>query len=317
VRIPLTGSSRAPVTVASGLLAPQWVEYTGGQLWVAEAGNGEIVGINPQSGAKVQVPGSFYDPDLAVSTGAAHTLFVAEDGLSAGSLYRYDVAATPRLVASNGFTPQDNIENLAISPDGTRVIPAAGAPYEFEEMSATTLQPDGLIYPANPYPSAVAVSASGLLATGLDSGYSTPDIAVYPLGTPIARFTETTNASPANVLPHGLALNAYGTSLFAVTQDNNTGEDDFTAFTLVGPPAAKISAPASGGTYKVGEVVTTHFTCAEARFGPGIASCTDSNGATGGTGSLKTSAAGHYTYEVIATSKDGERGAARISYTVG
>jgi len=213
--------------VATGLSLASGLAFAGGKLWT---------GVNGQYGwaqlASVGLDGtvtssnaSYYDPDFATSAADPNTLYLAEDGLSPGAVFRFDVSSGfPVATASNTFTDQSNIEQLVVSPDGTRVIPASGAPYYFEELGSSTLTPDGVVYPGQPYPSAVAVSpgAGGLLATGLDNGYSAPSISVFRLGVPQATFTATTanSSGTANVVPHGLALSADGTRLFAVTADD-------------------------------------------------------------------------------------------------
>jgi hypothetical protein len=230
VRIDLTNPGLGPTTLASGLFRPLWLVMTGGKLWTTVTVPGfdpyrTLTSIDPKTGmVKAYSTPQYYAADIAASPGAPGTLFVAEDGLSPGAVFRVDVSPKPRTRATNSFTDQENIEDLAVSPDGTRVIPASGYPYYFEELSASTLQPDGILYPGDSYPSAVAVSPGrgGLVATGLSNGYSSPDIAVDPIGTPAPIFTATTmnSSGTANVRPHGLAMTADGTMLFAVTADD-------------------------------------------------------------------------------------------------
>jgi alpha-tubulin suppressor-like RCC1 family protein len=99
------------------------------------------------------------------------------------------------------------------------------------------------------------------------------------------------------------------------TNDAGSVTSDPATLTVFGAPTASIASPVSGGTYALGQLVSTSFTCSEGSGGPGISSCADSNGSTS-PGVLSTSTLGTFTYTVTATSSDGGTGTASITYTV-
>lgn len=84
----------------------------------------------------------------------------------------------------------------------------------------------------------------------------------------------------------------------------------------VAAPTTTITAPANGGTYLQGQAVGTSFSCVDAPYAPGIASCTDANGQGSPAGHLDTSTPGRHTYAVTAVSADGQSSTASVSYFV-
>ncbi|MGH2890022.1 MAG: hypothetical protein ACRDNJ_10380, partial [Solirubrobacteraceae bacterium] len=84
------------------------------------------------------------------------------------------------------------------------------------------------------------------------------------------------------------------------------------AFTYFAPPTVTITEPVAGTTYSLGQQVVASFSCSDGT-GPGIASCLDPNAGFGAPDYINMSP-GPNTFTVIATSLDGQKTTASVTY---
>lgn len=242
-------------TLATGLVNSDGVVVADGLLWVEDGGY--LASVSPVSGAlAVSTVGG--TPQLVADPANSNVFFGVGSGSDPGGATRYLVSSGTVSVAQaiNFFSPEvDNLGDIAVSPDGTHLVPAGGYPYQFDEFNTSNLTPSGVIYPANPYPTAAAMTAGngGLFAGGMNGIYD-PDVVVYGLDNPSNQLLSYDFGSTSETtLDHGLAFSPDGTRLFAVT--GGTGNfDEFHVFRLLSATTLNQWAAASSVTVEPSSV---------------------------------------------------------------
>jgi hypothetical protein len=140
--------------------------------------------IDVATGNQVSSPltgGFFYDPFITSTADGSH-LAIVERGLSPGSLYSYTVASDHgylTITQVNGSAlAGSNCPDVAISPDGSRLYPACGWPYEFDVYDFASLEQIQTLAATN-YPNNAEFDSDGDFVGGLDGIYNPADVFVY------------------------------------------------------------------------------------------------------------------------------------------
>ena len=246
-----TGSFSADVTASCDLVA------SGGRLWYPSTGTVRSVSLD--SSHTVVDPGSVVpDGMLASSTGQPDQLVVGKTGVSPAALYVYDVSdpSAPSQLATTTFGGSD-LRDMAVTPDGATLLLAQGSPYSISALALPGLgAATGVAsYPTGPYPNAVAVSPDGAtIAGGADAAYD-PDVLEFDASSSTATHKWNFGSTTDLLYPRGLAFNAAGTRLFAISGDVNfTHTVTFHVLTTL--PAGTLTVAASKKTVVYGKAVT-------------------------------------------------------------
>ncbi len=303
---------------------PRSVSFSpsGSLLAVANAADStvSVFSVDGTDGALTQVPGSPFssgaEPIAVAFSPSGSLLAVADEALDAVIVFSVN-GSTGALTQAAGspFATGNEPDALAFDPRGGLLAVADGASdavtlFSVSGSSGALTQVPGSPFATGSEPLAISFSADGNLLATANAGSG--DVSVFS----VQAATGSLAASAYSPLSAGNQPRsvAFGPApdLLAVANRSDSTVD------LLAPavPTATITWPSSGGTYAQGEQVATDYACAENAAGPGLASCSDSEGTSNGEGWLNTSAPGTYTYQVTALSEDGLTSAATVTYAV-
>ncbi|MEE1773600.1 Ig-like domain repeat protein [Streptomyces sp. JV185] len=234
---------------------PAYPALAGGKLWFGygaategNIGSIDLSGAEPVVTLDQEPDRTWYSaPTLASTPGAPGTLAAGIEGQSPVQLAVYDVASGTATRTAQIRTDGSNLRDLALTPDGSQVVVASGAPYRHQAYRTSDLT-TSTSYPSDAYPNAVDIAPNGTVAAGIDGSYE-PDVYVYKQDTttPIRTydFPNTGTSSGSDLLvPAGLAWAPDTSRLFAVTE-NSAGVRSLRVLTdaVKSPSTVTVSAP--------------------------------------------------------------------------
>jgi hypothetical protein len=236
------GDAPVGVAVASGKV---WFGY--GAAAEGNIGSLDLSGEEPVVALDQDTTRLWYSAPILDAVPGSGTVVAGEPGGS--KLAVYDVSSGTATRTAAVGTDGGNMGDLAVTPDGQRVVVANAYPYHHQVFKTSDLTADGT-YASDSYPNSVAIAPDGTVAAGIDGIYE-PDVYIYEPGSTTSireyDFPNTGGSSGGDELPDsGLAWAPDGSRLFAVTYND---EGVYSLRTLDAPTRAlttlTVNAPAT------------------------------------------------------------------------
>lgn len=268
----LTETDRISVAPNS---APYYLALAGGRLWFSHDCGGSSSGMSsilPDGSGLIQYPRSpgtypYYCPSFATSPTDPDLLVATDVGISPPKVYVFDVssAADPlTLSTSKTLSSSGDFDDMVVSPDGSKLFAAAGAPYSIQVFALSDLS-SATTYPTGPYPNSVAITDDGSYVAGGRKAVYDPDLYIFPAGSSTAQanyeFTLGPGTSAGELYPRGLAFSPDASLLFAATKRTASSIDFriLLAPTVVRLPTTVSIAPSKSTTlYNKSVTLTAH-----------------------------------------------------------
>ena len=125
--------------------------------------------------------GVMYSGDLCITSPDRHALYLAEHDVNPSTFYRYNLAGDNGTLVkvSDWDTNPEFINDIAVSPDGSRIYLAAGAPYYIDIRYSSNFTAAGELQ-TGAYPTSVALTPDGRYAF---AAHDTSDVDMFDVRT--------------------------------------------------------------------------------------------------------------------------------------
>lgn len=213
---------------------------------------GLLVWSAPGTAPVVYTQGPNFKPVIDAGRGAPGLLVAGDTGISPVTTYVIDVSGdSPRIVARRDDTGE-NLEDYALSPDGSEVVETTGYPYEHHSYRMPDLA-EATTYPSGVYPADAAWSGDGsTVAVGRSqTGSFDPDVLMYAKGGTAPTYA--VDFRDGDVLwPGTLLVNRAGTRAWAVSYNDVYQDTQLLHSFGIGhapnPPVTNLGVSASTGS---------------------------------------------------------------------
>ncbi len=193
---------------------------TGGRLWFPTSDQhariASVTTATPHTVVADALGVTVYSPLFPTATTPVSSLVVGTAGLSPSSWKTFDVTTTPATALMSAQTGS-NLQDGALTANGSHVIAATGSPYYGQRFALPAITAAGQ-YTTGAYPKAAAVSPDGAwIAIGRDSAVS--DVYVFASGSPAA-VREFDLGTGLQIVPRGMRFTADASRIYAIGSDS-------------------------------------------------------------------------------------------------
>ncbi|WP_105973045.1 hypothetical protein [Streptomyces geranii] len=228
-----TATTTVSAQYPTGDVNPQSVALAGGKLWFGygDLGTGNIGSVDltdPEH--KVTLDGDAAKPWTAAplldAAPGSNTLVAGLPRRSSTELGVYDVSSGTPTATARTTVAGEQLKDLAVTPDGQRVVVAAQTPYNHVVYKTADLTAAGKYANTQGYANAVAVAPDGTVAAGNDTTYGQGLNVYKPGGTTSVRdYDFIGDGSTGRLAAAGLGWAPDRSRLFAVTSAGDSRYD--------------------------------------------------------------------------------------------